>query len=576
VKGNFVWAAAILFFMTSCSSVPGSPGYKKSRYATAPFSSEVDFSKEARRGICEVPKAREFFDEGSASLQRLAKDDQESALESFQECLKIEPGCVSCLYESGWANWNLGVWPEVIKDWEKVLKVQPLHPGALHYLALAKQRDEEAQVRKKPPIQRVAIGTHSYPEAAPIQFDLEARFQSYYGKPAQSGDQYDEQIDSPKSARFDANGERVFVNSLEANKTLIYDANQFTKLGSVSHEFTAKDAGLFHEKNPPFGYEFDEGLTHGHPDIFTGKPVESELTHDGKYLWVPYYRRDYDGKGTNPSAVAIIDTSTNQIVRVMATGPISKYVLASPDGKFMAVSHWGDNTLLLIDIRKPDPADFKYVSHIVIDEVLALDTLKGVNRDKECGLCLRGLAYSKDSRFLFVARMGKKGGVAVIDLQAHGEPKYLGSFSGMPLKPRDILVSPDGRWLYISSTLAGYVSRIPVATVVESFTQPTKVPGALPPLLRPLKGFEKAFVGQGPRSIRLTPDGKYLFASVYGMSRVVAVETDRMKVVAAMAADPFPVGMAMSPKGDQLWITCQSHQGIGGNAVDVLKIRYAK
>ena len=66
----------------------------------------------------------------------------------------------------------------------------------------------------------------------------------------------------------------------------------------------------------------------------------------------------FTGAPPTPGAVAVIDTTRDEIVRVMATGPISKYVKASPDGHWLAISHWGDNTIGLIDFgmvgRVPD------------------------------------------------------------------------------------------------------------------------------------------------------------------------------------------------------------------------------
>lgn len=54
------------------------------------------------------------------------------------------------------------------------------------------------------------------------------------------------------------------------------------------------------------------------------------MSHNGKYLWVPYYRRSFDLKASSPSALAIIDMQTDKVVRVMPTGPLPKYVAISP------------------------------------------------------------------------------------------------------------------------------------------------------------------------------------------------------------------------------------------------------
>ena len=90
------------------------------------------------------------------------------------------------------------------------------------------------------------------------------------------------------------------------------------------------------------------------------------MSHNGRYLWVPYYRRDYDHGATSPSAVSIIDTTTDKIVRVLPTGPIPKYVAISPD-KWAAIAHWGDNTLgVSISLGIPARSNISFIGWLSI------------------------------------------------------------------------------------------------------------------------------------------------------------------------------------------------------------------
>jgi DNA-binding beta-propeller fold protein YncE len=445
--------------------------------------------------------------------------------------------------------------------------------------ALALESPEKApssaskKERKKP--KRIAIGTNSVPRRAQVRLKLVARFQSIQKKPKNQRDIYDTEVYSPKSVHFASRGQKVYVNSLEGNRTVIYDARKLKKVGSIHHKFTDNDKKLFLEDTVS-DYQFDSTKTGGSPNIFTGKPVELELSHQSQFLWVPYYRRSYDENGTNPSAVAIVDTRKDRIVRVMPTGPISKYVLSSPDEKYMAISNWGDNSLTLIDVSDPDPAKFTYAAHLIVENSLDLKGLenKEINRDKACGFCLRGLAYSKDGRYLFVARMGGDGGIAVFDLRAEGGPRYLGAISGMSPRPRDLLVSSSGDWLYLSSTMTGYISRIPVSKVIEAAIA---LDAASPrQKMMSLQGFQEVKVGIGPRTIRFSPDEKYLFVAVNDESKLVVVDLESMKVVSNVKTDPFPVGLALSPDGKQAWVTAQGHSGYGGNSVMIYRVSYRR
>lgn len=418
--------------------------------------------------------------------------------------------------------------------------------------------DEECELSGKCdrlPLTRVSIGTTSSPSNSPIRLRLAARFQNYKGSRGPL-DVRDRDIYSPKSARYTPDGEKVYVNSLEGLTTVVYSPKSLTKLGTIKHRFDEQDASLFQETNA-YDYRWFARSPGGDPNIFGGKPVESELSHGGRYLWIPYYRRDFDYKAQSPSAVAIVDTETDKIVRVMPTGPIPKFAAASPDGKWLALAHWGDNTVMFIDIDHEDPKDFRYGKHIAVGRRVDLSTIRGGNRDHGCGNCLRGMAFTKDSKHLFVARMGG-GGIGVIDMAEGGA--YRGSVFGMRPTPRHLVLSEDGKWLYMSSNASGYVSRVDVDEMLAAATLGTK------------PRFREVSVGIGARTISLIPGGRYLVAAINNRSRLSVVDTESFRVVATVPADSYPVGLAVSPSGDQLFVTSQGRSGQGGNSVSVYSI----
>ena len=90
------------------------------------------------------------------------------------------------------------------------------------------------------------------------------------------------------------------------------------------------------------------------------------------------------------------------------------------------------------------------------------------------------------------------------------------------------------------------------------------------------KSWKSVTVGEGARTIALTGDDRYLFAAVNKASEIVVVDALRMQVVARVAADGFPVGLALSPNGRRLWATAQGRGGRGGNAVDVYSVRIGR
>jgi len=511
---------------------------------------------------CADEKAEAAYQAGFEA-QKLMKTNE--ALGHYQRCLEIEPSCVPCQYEIGWTHWSRSDWPACVAAWEATLALDPEHNAAATWLPNARNNGAGVSAKLSASGLRVPIGTTSRPADAPVAMTLVARWQNYNARPSDPADHHDDYVHSPKSARFGPGGTRVYVNSLEGFHTLVFDPVALEKITQIPHIFGPEDAGLFHGQSAVFDYPYNRRSPSGDPNHFSGKPVESEISH-GKFLWVPYYRRDFDRGATSPSAVAIVDIATNEILRVMPTGPIPKYVAASPDGNWVVIAHWGDNTLGVIDTSSGDPQTFAYrEERLVVESVLSQKGLAGTNRDSSCGFCLRGTTFTTDSKTLLVARMGG-GGIAGFDVATW---TYQGTIGGEQPTPRHLVASPDGKWLYFTSNKSGYVSKIPMQTALAK--------------LREAKGqtleiddWASVHVGSGARTVELSPDGRYLFVALNGRAEVAVVETEGLEVVSRVRTDSYAVGLALSPDGKQLWTTSQGRSNKGGNSVCVFSVSYGE
>ncbi len=375
----------------------------------------------------------------------------------------------------------------------------------------------------------------------------------------------DRDILSPKSINIHPSGRKFYVNSLEGGRTVVYDMATSRKLATISHNIGRKhrrlwadDGGMF-----PFTHYTD------YPDVnsFMGKPVESTFSHGGRYLWIPYYRRSFDINAQDPSAIAVIDTRADTIVKLFPTGALPKMIATSPDGQHVAVAHWGENTVGIIDISSSSPEGWKYKACIPVDRKLKLDfsLTEPVDRDNGSGLALRGTAFTPDSRYVLIGCMGG-GGVAVIDLQSL---KYIGKIYGMKPNIRHLVVADD--YLYLSANRSGHVQRIPLARITAAI-----------PLMKnkavTVTGWETAAVDKGARTIAVTPDGRYVIAACNVTSTVVIVDTSTMKRVATLPADSFPVGMDLSADGKHLFVTSQGRKGytLAGNCVTIYRLEQDK
>jgi DNA-binding beta-propeller fold protein YncE len=230
----------------------------------------------------------------------------------------------------------------------------------------------------------------------------------------------------------------------------------------------------------------------------------------------------------------------------------------------MAVSHWGDNTVALIDIQSSRPRDWKYTDLFVIDQKLDLNFGLDVqvDRDDDSGWCLRGTVFTPDDRYLLVGCMGKGGGIAVIDMQ---QRQYLGRVQGMRANVRHLVIR-DG-WLYLSINRTGYVQRIRL----DRFLSVAK---AMKNRLATVSGWQECKVGVGARTIELSPDGRYVFAACNIDSRLDIVDTRTMQLVLSVPADSYTVGLDISADGRTVITTSQGRGTRGGNCVDIYHIDY--
>lgn len=374
---------------------------------------------------------------------------------------------------------------------------------------------------------------------------------------------YEPAINSPKSITYSKDGSKFYVNSLEGYTTIVFDSKSLKKLKEIRHEFTASNNKLFKDnENSVFDYKFKQ--TKAEYNHFLGKPVESCLSHNGKYLWVTYYRRDWDPKAESPSAVAIIDTEKDEIVRVMPSGPLPKMIACSGDNKYIAVTHWGDNTVGLIDVSSDNPMDFKYVSHIIVDNRLSMNFSASSDRDSDCGNCLRGTVFTPDNKKILIAKMGGNG-IAVIDVETK---KYLGTITGSYLNLRHLVINQG--YLVLSSNKFGIVQKAKLEDIfAQKFNEQNQIV---------YTNWETVSVGPGARTIDITEDGKYVFACVNNACKVAVVDALTMKKIAEVDAAQFPVGMALSPDGKQLITTSQGKDAVpgSGNTVMVFEVVYDK
>lgn len=378
-----------------------------------------------------------------------------------------------------------------------------------------------------------------------------------------SGDTFDPDIQSPKSAGFSPDGKKLYINSLEGGKTVVYDAKTQEKLKVISHKFNSGQGRLWLANSGfyPFTH-YDNGAARA----FMGKPVEQAFSSDGRYVFTPYYRRSFDINAQDPSAMAVIDSRTDSIVLMTETGPLPKMVSVSNHGKLLAITHWGDNTVGFIDISDENPRKWRHLPPIAIGRKLDLNySLETpVNRDAGSGFLLRGTVFLPGDSLLLVS--GMAGPLNVIDLKSM---KWIGSVPALS-NARHLAV--NGNRLYLSRNSAGEILSVDLDELVGAIREQRSTGRSFK-----IEGIRKVKVGGGARTIKVSPSGKYLFAACNTESAIYVVSTADMKVIGSITADSYPVGLDLSPDGRLLVSTSQGRKDRGGgNAVTFYEIEYAE
>lgn len=408
-------------------------------------------------------------------------------------------------------------------------------------------------------IVNINIGDGSYPISSEVILKLKHRFQRYSKSLNSNGDTYDKSINSPKSVNILTTKNKFYIHSLEGYTTSVYSLRDFVKIKDIQHIFGKENQHLF-SKDETEDYIF---RTKKHDfNSFNGKPVEGCFSHEGKYLWVTYYRRSYDFNAIDPSAVCIIDTDTDSIIKVLPTGALPKMISCSPDNKTIAITHWGDNTVILVDVSSENPSNFKFKESIIIDYKPKLNFEIGekINRDQKCHNCLRGTVFSSDNKYILIGKMGSNS-IAVIDSESS---KYIGSVSGMRNNMRHLIIKNEN--FYLSINKWGYIQK----TNIDLFI--THIENNISEVYNK---WDEVFVGQGARTIKADPTGKYLFVAVNNESKIVIVRTVDMKIISTCFVDSFPVGLDVSDDGKYVIVTSQGKANIGGgNSVMIFEIKY--
>jgi YVTN family beta-propeller protein len=271
------------------------------------------------------------------------------------------------------------------------------------------------------------------------------------------------------------------------------------------------------------------------------KPVESHLTHNGRFLWISLHNASgvavWDLQGTGetyvpgrPFKVAHVlqsveknETGTenadvrdypekSQEVRLLLikTGKTPKVIASSPDGQYLFVANWHSDTVSAIRIDSPNPKDWVVVKTL------------------STGRIPRGLSVSQDSKRLYVANMG--GDVMKLyDLPALNKAGEI----NVGLNPRHLI--DNGSHIYVSLNQTARLVSIDTAKGrIDASAQTCK----------------------SPRTIALGARRSVAFVVCYNSDRLQAFGLPGLSLLNSWESPGHPVGVDTYEDGSTLevWV----------------------
>jgi YVTN family beta-propeller protein len=247
-------------------------------------------------------------------------------------------------------------------------------------------------------------------------------------------------------------------------------------------------------------------------------------------------------------SIVVWDTTTRAIVRVVeVTQPIA--VAATPNGHFIVVTGFGGPMGSSAHMTVIETTSFTAVTSVTLNSeptalavsldshfayvgtfdgvVSRVDLLSGVKSTMLVGSRPRALGVDPRGQFIYVASSAGITLVSPFTFVALG-PIQLDRNGALPVEARELSISPDGRFAYVT-TDDGYLHLVDLLQQVDA--------GRIP-----------IFSGSSPTSLALSHDGEKVFLGVRDQSRVF-VATSSMGSIASIPVAGTPTDVALTPNG---------------------------
>ncbi len=271
--------------------------------------------------------------------------------------------------------------------------------------------------------------------------------------------------------------------------------------------------------------------------VVRGAPVEAAPNSDGSVVYVSNYAMYGPGFGPAPDDGCNDTGWDNSFVYRVGTNDleIDQVIEVGAVPKFLDVTP--DDRLVV-------------VANWCSFDVSIIDTASGVEVSRiDIGRHPRGIAITSDSSTAYVTEQGGSR-VAVIDLDAIRAPTLdelsagaspdwgadleLEWIEDVGRGPRSLVLSPDDRFLYATLNRDGEVVKVDLETNTV------------------LAGVR---TGDAPRSMAISDDGEALYIVNYNSDTMSKVLTETMEEIQELNTADKPIGITVDPVSSNVWVS---------------------
>lgn len=241
----------------------------------------------------------------------------------------------------------------------------------------------------------------------------------------------------------------------------------------------------------------------------------------------------------------------------IGAGEDTNGVAVAPDARHVYVANTGDDT----------------VQGYAID---ADGTLTDIGATPDGGNQPTGLGFTPDGEYLLATNRDSTDAapsISVFSVAGNGDltlvpssPVSIGIWD-----PRGVVVSPDGRFVYVTGRRGP--SGPPASNADSAVAALTISPDGS---LHTIAGSPLLFPGQiNAFGASITPDGKHLYVATSNTDKILAMNLNAVTgAPSAMAGSPYatagdtPTEIAIEPDGDQLWVSETFGKSVEGFGID--------